>query len=223
MYIGVNGIKLWYEKRGEGRPLLLLHGNGEDHSIFSSLATALEDEFCIYLPDTRCHGKSDDPKGISYGAMTRDIADFIRFTGMEKPICLGFSDGGIVGLMLAIEYPELLGGLITCGANTKPCGLSANYRIMCELKHFFTRDKLLKLMIDEPSIEVGSLAKIQIPTLVIAGEKDLIRENETRKIAGAIPGAELYVFEGESHDSYVSGCALLAPQIRRFVRENGLD
>lgn len=219
MYVGVNGIKLWYEKRGCGRPVVLLHGNGEDHGVFSSLATALEEEFELWLPDSRCHGNSTDTAEISYGAMTRDIAEFISACGIHKPILLGFSDGGIVGLMLAIEYPELLGGLIACGANTKPCGLKASFRIACEVKHCLTRDKLLGLMINSPDISLSGLGRISVPTLIVAGSRDLVRPEETEKQVRYIPGAEKFIFEGETHDSYVSGCALLAPLVRRMAGE----
>lgn len=217
MFVGVNGIKLWYEKRGCGRPVVLLHGNGEDHGVFESLATALENEFELWLPDSRCHGKSEDSKELSYELMAADIAAFISACGIEKPILLGFSDGGIVGLMLAIKYPGLLGGLIACGANAKPSGLKAGFRVNCEAKYLVTRDRLLSLMLYSPDISVEELRTVSVPTVIAAGSKDLVRPNETEKLFRAIPGAEKYIFEGETHDSYVSGCALLAPLVRRMA------
>lgn len=222
MYVGTNGIKLWCEKRGFGRPLLLLHGNGEDHRIFDSLATALEDDFTIYAPDSRCHGKSTDTPEISYNDMAEDIAGLIVGLGIEKPLVLGFSDGGIVGIILAIKHPDLIGGLIACGANTKPCGLNAHYRIRSEIEFFFTRSKLLRLMITEPDISISALMRIKTPTAIVAGSNDLVRENETKKLAAAIRGAELFILEGETHDSYVCGCARLAPIVRSFASKNCL-
>ncbi|MDD6262231.1 MAG: alpha/beta hydrolase [Clostridiales bacterium] len=222
MYIAANGMKLWYETRGSGRPLLLLHGNGEDHTVFSTLSKALEGEFRIWSVDSRGHGRSTKTGEISYALMARDIAEFLPLAGCEKPLCVGFSDGGIVGLMLAGRYPGLLGGLIACGANASPRGLSNRFRAVTAAKNFFARDPLLRLMLNEPNISNAELESIAVPTLITAGSRDLIKREETLRIARAIPGAEVRIFSGETHSSYIVGSAKLAPVIRGFASRKGL-
>ena len=98
MLIHVNGIDLYYEKTGDGRPLVMSHCNSMDHKIFRRAARVLGERFTVYLVDSRGHGKSTKVKTLHYTDMAEDMAAFITALGLEKPVFYGFSDGGIVGL-----------------------------------------------------------------------------------------------------------------------------
>ena len=129
MEIIANNVKLNYEVFGEGTPIILLHGNGEDIKIFDKLILKLKSKYKVYAIDSRCHGKSEKTKNISYELMCDDIIDFIKKLKIKKPILYGFSDGGIIGLLLAIKNSKILSKLIVSGANLDPKGFKLMMRV----------------------------------------------------------------------------------------------
>jgi len=203
MHINVNGIELFYEVRGSGNPIVLLHGNGEDHTIFDELAEQLSQHYTVYSIDSRGHGKSGSVKSLDYRSMMEDVAALIRELGIENAALYGFSDGGIIGLLLAIEYPDILSRLVISGANTRPSGIKTLAAISMRISYFFTWDQKTKLMLTQPNISESDLNSIKTPTLVLAGSKDVVKEEHTRMIAANIKNSVLRILEGESHSSYV--------------------
>ncbi len=203
MDISVNGITLFYEKTGQGEPLLMLHGNGEDHRIFDKVVTKLSNDYTVYALDSRCHGQSEKTKELSYSLMAEDIREFIEQLHLKRPVLYGFSDGGIIGLLLAVQYPDLLSRLIVSGANLNPAGMGKRFVRRCKWMYRLTRSKLWRLMAYEPDIPPALLRRIQIPVLVLAGEHDLIEEDHTRLIAEQIPGSTLKILAEEDHGSYI--------------------
>ena len=203
MKINVNGINIYYDVYGEGQPLILLHGNNESHNIFDKLITNLSQKFKIYAIDSKCHGQSDNPLDITYDLMAQYIIEFINILGITKPILYGFSDGGIVGLLIAIKEPDILSKLIISGANINPSGIIKWVIILSKLIYFVTRNKLIRLTINEPNILPEELQKIQIPTYVLTGEKDLIKLEHTKFIAVNIPKSVLKILPKENHSSYI--------------------
>lgn len=217
MFITVNGVTLFYEKQGEGSPILLLHGNGENHTIFQETAALLSQTHTVYLPDSRGHGKSSKVKTLSYTDMATDIALFIQSLSLKNPILYGFSDGGIIGLLIAIRYPNLLSKLMISGANTHPHGLGWIFLCKTKLQYFFTRNPNDRLMAYEPNITDRDLSSISIPTLVLAGEHDVIKKSHTRRIAQCIPNSTLHILPGETHESYVIHTEKLYEYIKDFL------
>ena len=202
MYAAVNGTKIYYEIIGKGRPLIMMHGNGEDHTIFDVAAGKLREKYKVYLIDTRGHGKSDKVEEYHYKDMADDMIAFMRMLNLSDVIFYGFSDGGIVGLLLAMKS-ERISRLIVSGANLKFAGLTKRCRFLIRFLYFFSRDPKLKMMIREPDIDVLDLSQIKAKTTVLAGQRDLVSEEETRRIAASIPGAKLRILEGEGHGSYI--------------------
>jgi len=194
---------VFYDKSGQGTPVLLLHGNGEDHTIFDVLAKQLSPHYTVYAIDSRDHGKSSKFQNLNYQDMMEDIAAFVTELGIQKPMLYGFSDGGIVGLLLAIHHPEMLSKLIVSGANTHPDGAKKRWVVLGKIAYFFTRSRKLKLMLTQPNITEAELNQIITPTFVLAGSKDFIKEEHTRAIAKNIPNSTLRILEGENHASYV--------------------
>ncbi len=214
MYIQLDGQIICYEKSGEGSPIILLHGNGEDHHTFDELILSLEITNTIYAMDTRGHGESATPKEYHFADMAQDVVNFINALEIKKPILIGFSDGAIIATLVAISHSTLLGGIVLCGGNLTPNGVS--YRCMRKIKKDYkkTKSPLAKLMIDEPNISTKDLARIDVPTLVCAGSKDLIKVKETKRIAYGISQAHLHIFRGEDHGSYLKKPELFLPVVR---------
>lgn len=218
MQIDVNGCTLYYETAGTGRPLILLHGNGETHSIFDKAAALLRDHFTVYLLDSRGHGQSSKVSSFHYADMAEDVRCFIEALHLPSPFLYGFSDGGIIGLLLACTYPSLLAGLVVSGANTEPTGLRPFWWRLFWLIGHITKDPKITLMLQEPHITKEQLAAITTPTLVLAGSNDLIAETHTRSIAAAISGSSLRILPGEGHGSYVVHSEKIASIILEYTK-----
>lgn len=220
MFIEVNGVELFYEKTGQGKPIILLHGNSENHGIFDILTKQLSKKYCVYAVDSRGHGKSSRVKEFHYEEMAEDIVSFIAKLQLQGAILYGFSDGGILGLIIASRYPELLSKLIISGANLNVKGIKPLYNAITRLIYVLTRNKKFKMMLKEPDIKDEELAGIRIPALVLAGEKDMIKEEHTRHIAELIQGSTLKLLEGESHMSYVIHSEKLYDIIKPFIEDD---
>lgn len=219
MYIQLNGQILYYEKYGEGQPFLLVHGNGETHEIFDVLIPELAEHYTVYAIDSRGHGLSASPKELHYMDMADDMAAFIDALELKAPLFYGFSDGGIVGLLLASKYPDKLSKLMISGANVTPKDIKGRdyRRIRRECKK--NPNPFSTMMLNEPDIQPVDLHKIKIPTLVLAGEKDLIKKKVTKKIAENIEHATLVIVPGEGHGSYIEHSDKLYPLLYSFLNK----
>ncbi len=196
-------IKLYYTEKGSGEPLILLHGNGESGEYFRAQIEYFSKFYRVIAPDTRGHGKS--PRGsapFTIEQFAEDIFAFMTELNIESAYFLGFSDGGNIALTLALAHPEKVKKLILNGANLFPAGLVTSLRIINRAALFlcspFARRKaeLLRLMTDQPDIKPEQLADVSVPTLVIAGSRDLIKRSHTELIANSIPDSELCILRG---------------------------
>ena len=127
--------------------------------------------------------------------MCDDVIEFIKALNIEKPILYGFSDGGIIGILVAIKDPNLLSKLIVSGANITPNAFTTFDFVLTKIFYFFTRSKYIKMMLNEPNIPLEDLQKITIPVHVLAGEKDVIKYEHTKRIASNIKMSNI-VFPG---------------------------
>lgn len=217
MKIKVNNVELYYEEYGTGNPIILLHGNQETHEIFDKLIEQLKKKHKVYAIDSRCHGQSENPTEISYNLMCEDIIQFIKELKIEKPILYGFSDGGIIGLLIAIKEPDILSNLIISGANITPDVFTTFDLILTKLFYFFTRSKYIKMMLDEPNISIEELQRIIIPVHVLAGEKDVIKLEHTKLIADNIKNSTLEIIPKENHGSYIIHSEKLYEIIKKYI------
>ena len=214
----VNGLRLHYAVAGEGRPVLLVHGNAEDHNLFDAeigqLAAA---GYRVYAPDSRGHGKNVPLDEYHFDDMAEDMYQFIHAMGMDKPAFYGHSDGGIIGLLLEMKHPGTLGIMAVSGVNLVPEGIVPEfieeYTKINEKEH----DPLITLMLTEPQIDPSSLQKIRIPVLVTAGENDLILQSETDRIFSNLPDAELVIVKGADHGSYIAGSRIMGDLLIDFL------
>ncbi|MBQ5405970.1 MAG: alpha/beta hydrolase [Oscillospiraceae bacterium] len=216
MIAKVNGVELYYEKTGAGRPLLMVHGNGEDHSIFNEAVKELKRDFCCYTVDSRGHGRSSRVPTLHYEDMADDMIAFMEALNLRDAVFYGFSDGGVVGLIAASRCARIT-TLIVSGANLSPKGVARKIRLSIWAWNLLKPDDKLALMLREPQISEDTLRAIRAETLVLAGSGDLILPEETRRIAAGIPGAKLQIVQGEDHGSYIVHSTRIAAIIREFV------
>lgn len=203
-------ISLHFVEQGRGKPLILLHGNGEDGGYFKHQIDCFSADYRVIAIDTRGHGQS--PRGekpFTIVQFAEDLHDFMDEKGIAKAILLGFSDGGNIALTFALKYPERVERMIVDGANLFPSGVKPLYQWPIELGYriarFFSKksDKakqnaeMLGLMVNEPHIDPVELTRLTMPVLVVAGTKDMIKESHTRLIHNSLPNAQLVILEGD--------------------------
>ena len=213
----VNGVRLYYEKLGTGRPLVMVHCNSMDHKIFRKAAQKLAGRFTVYLPDSRDHGKSQKVKTLHYEDMAEDMRQFILALGLQKPVFYGFSDGGIIGLLLASGWPDLLSALIVSGASLRPDSTKDLPLRFFRLWSHVDRSDKMRIMLREPDITDEMLRAIRVPTFVTAGERDVIKPEHTRHIAETVPGASLKIFPGAGHTGYIMNSTKIADYILSVI------
>ncbi len=202
-------ITHFYVEKGQGDPLILLHGNGEDHTYFDHQIDVFAQHYHVYALDTRGHGQT--PRGtrpFTIRQFADDLLAFMDARHIERAHLLGFSDGGNIAIIFALRYPERVDRLILNGANLDTAGVKRRIQIPIEIGYriarLFTKRstsaqrhaELLGLMVNDPNIPVESLARIQAKTLVIAGTNDMIKGKHTRLIAANIPDAQLVIIQG---------------------------
>lgn len=198
-------IKHYYVEKGQGEPLILLHGNGEECGYFVNQIDEFAKYFHVYAIDTRGHGKT--PRGeapFTIRQFVKDLAGFMDERGIEKANILGFSDGGNIALLFAIKYPDRVLKLVADGANLDTTGIVP--KLMAAMRREYQKaidegdvekEEMFSLMVNDPNIPVADLAKIKAQTLIMAGTEDMIPEEHTRMIAENIAGSRLEFVEGD--------------------------
>lgn len=232
-YFKSRGIKIYYETYGKGRPLLLLHGNGGSMAAFKHQIPYFARHYHVIAVDSRAQGKSADPQdSLSYDMMADDFDALLDHLHVKSCDVIGWSDGGIDGLLLAIRHPDKVKALAVTGANLAPDSSafgSKDYNDMlvedARLKKLAVNPKgkhdykLLHLMVVEPHLKPEDLKQIHCPTLVIGGDHDLIPTHHTMLIAESIPGAYLWILPDSGHDTLIKYKNDFNHRVDRFFRE----
>ncbi|WP_136520579.1 alpha/beta fold hydrolase [Cellulomonas telluris] len=203
---------LWVVARGRGRPLVLLHGNGEDHHVFDRLVPLLGEGRTLVGVDSRGHGRSPRGDGpLTIASMADDVAAVLDLLGLRGVDVLGFSDGGNVALELVLRRPDLVGRLVVVGANLFPEGMTSGFLRTARSVHRLQRAlagrvpalaaaaERTALMTEHPRIDPRDLARVDVPVLVVVGERDLVRPEHTALLAGSLPGARTAVVPRAGH------------------------
>ncbi len=203
-------MQQFYIEKGQGTPLILLHGNGDDHRYFVHQMDALSCAYHVYAVDTRGHGQSPGGEGeFSLSRFAEDLLAFMDLHHIEKAHLLGFSDGGNIALLFALRYPHRVEKLILNGANLYLKGLRKSVIEGCKSAYDEALPKaeadpaakrtvdMMRLILQEPNIAPTALCSLPMPTLVIAGTKDMILCRHTKMIARHIPRARLVLMEGD--------------------------
>ena len=203
-------IKHFYIEKGQGDPVILLHGNGENYTYFKNQIDVFAEKYRVYALDTRGHGKT--PRGDSPFTIRQfadDLLGFMNEHHIERSHLLGFSDGGNIAMVFAIRHPERVDRLILNGANLNAGGVRRSTQIPIEIgyriaKRFSNKSdsarlnsEMLGLMVNDPNVDSKELKRISAKTLIIAGTKDMILESHTRLIAECIPDSQLTFIRGD--------------------------
>lgn len=188
----------------KGYPLILVHGNGGSKNSLKEAAEYLASDYKVYVIESRCHGQSSDPGVISYDLMAKDIKEFIEKMNLEKPYLMGHSDGGINALTVAYTYPDLLGGFISCGANTTPDTFKPYFPLGVRIFNLIKPNKLNDMMLTLPQINAELLSKITCPAYIVAGEYDIMWLSDSVFIHESIPNSKIAIIKGADHSSYIS-------------------
>ena len=196
-------------EQGTGFPLILLHGNGEDCSYFTHQMEPFAQYFRVIAIDTRGHGQTPRGKApFTIRQFAEDLLTFMDQHNIGKAHILGFSDGGNIAMLFAMAHPERVEKLILNGANLDASGVKRSVQIPIEIGYRIAKllaqkspkakknAELLGLMVNDPNVKPEELSHIQNKTLIVAGDKDMIKDKHTRLIARSIPGAELSIIPG---------------------------
>ena len=237
-YVDAGGVRTYYEVHGGGEPLVLLHGGLATAESWAMQVPAFAGRYRVYVPERRGHGRTPDVAGpITYGAMADDTAAFLDALGVRAARLIGWSDGAVVGVLLALRRPELAGRLVAIGQYLNPSGEAPGARAMLdrwgenppeEVREVYDRvspdgpghfptvlGKVARMWREEPDIPLADLAGIRAPVLVMQGDDDLVKVEHSAAIASALPDAQLAVVPGASH-----GLPLEKPElVNRIVLE----
>ncbi len=211
----VNGIKLYYEAYGQGTPLLLIHGNGASIAAMGLQIQFFSPRYRVIAADSRDHGKSGmGPGRLTYEQQAEDLNALLDQLHVKSACVLGWSDGGILGLLLAIHHPDKVAKLAIMGANLNPEGaydwavqwVKAQDKIADEMiakgdksQPWPVMKQYLNLLGTQPHIPLTDVEKITAPVLVMAGDKDVIRLEHTQLIFDHLTQAHLAIFPGATH------------------------
>ncbi|MFB8340551.1 alpha/beta fold hydrolase [Brucella cytisi] len=222
----VNGIEMYYRIVGEGSPILLIPGGLSDQHVWDAQLPILARDHTVIVADSRGQGRStrtDDP--ITYGLMADDYVALLDFLHIDKVDLVGWSDGGIIGLDIAMRYPERLTSLFAQAANVTPDGNTgyaearAEGKPIPELRHYESIDKEIHaLWANEPNFTDEDLSGISVRTAIVIGDRDTaITREHTEFIASQIPGAELIILPDAGHGVPVENPRLYAHTVLRFI------
>jgi len=212
-YIAVNGIKMYYETYGAGQPLLMIHGNGGSIAHFKYQIPYFAKYYKVIAVDSRAQGKTIDTSDtLNYQMMTEDFNALLDALKIDSANVIGWSDGGINGLLLAVNHPEKVKKLAITGANLTPDPSVLNPAAFAMISEYTanlqsakqdaaTKNtlKLFQMMLVEPNIPVTDLQKIKCPVLVMGGDNDAIKPAHTLQIFENIPQAYLWIFPAAGH------------------------
>ena len=215
----INGIRMYYETYGDPvkQPLLLIHGNGGYIYAERCQIEHFKDRYYVIIADSRFHGKTENgSEELTYDLMAEDYNSLLDYLRLDSVYIIGQSDGGIIGLLLAMNYPEKVRKLVAAGANLRP-DTTALQRWAVELTRkdldevekkiksgdisvdLIRQRSQLNLMDKYPNIRSDELTKIKAPVLVMAGDGDVIKLEHILEIYQNIPHAQLFIMPGATH------------------------
>ena len=213
-YFEIRGFKMYTETYGEGQPLLLMHGNRGSMKHFINQIPFFATKYRVIAADSRAQGKSqDNGDSLTYEMMADDYAALLDAMSIDSAFVLGWSDGGINGLLLASRHPEKVKKLAVASANLWPDSTAMQkdffdliQPVYNELKNKSDKTmaekndlKLTRMMMEEPQISLSEINKIKCPALVIGGDHDVIKEEHTMLIYKNISKAYLWILPNAGH------------------------
>lgn len=236
-YAKINGIRMYYETYGDNgkQPLLLIHGNGGSIYWEKCQIEYFKDKYYTIIADSRFHGKTDNGSDkLSYDLIAEDYNKLLDFLNIDSIYIIGQSDGGIIGLLIAIRYPEKVKKLVSTSPNLLPDTtalevwlveyienelIKVNNKITLDdtTKDMIRQKEQLSLMYYHPHINKTELSGIKAPVLVMAGDDDAIKLQHIIEIYQNIPQAQLFIMPGATHFMLREEHALFNQIVDRFL------
>jgi pimeloyl-ACP methyl ester carboxylesterase len=226
-----DGIKLYYEVYGTGEPLLVIHGNGSSIGELKPQIDHFRKRYQVIAMDSRDHGKSGgNTDRITYEKMTDDLAALLDHLKSPPVNVLGWSDGGIEALLLGIRHPAKVKKIAAMAANLNPEGIHPEGVVLIksmmdsmpaaakETPQGKRELKVTQLMLDEPHVRPEALEAITAPTLVLASDHDLVRDEHTLEIYHYITNSQLCIFPNATHMVPYDDPDLFNSTVERFFR-----
>lgn len=233
IYIPTGSGELYCRISGSGIPLLLLHGNGESFSIFQEQIAFFSQHYMVIALDTRGHGQSErGDTELTFLQLTQDVKTVLDHLHIERTNIIGFSDGGNTALLFAERYPERVNTMIVAGANVTIEGMSSWE--LTKLKWTVTflqytekiyppvklKREIVDLMLHQVNNTHFELSNIQAPTLVMAGENDVIKRSHTESIAHRIKDSQLLIVPKADHFFMVKQPDNFNPSALNFLKNH---
>jgi pimeloyl-ACP methyl ester carboxylesterase len=233
----VNGIKIWYAVFGRGPPVLMIHGGLANSDYWGHQVRALSKDYRVIVMDSRGHGRSTrDAKPYGYHLMASDAIALMDYLKIDKAAIVGWSDGAIVGLDIAMNHPERVSRLFAFAANSDPSGV-ANIAASKVFNAYIARAgeeykqlsptpseyqsfvaQISKMWKTQPKWTAGDLAKINVATWIVDGDHDeAIKRDNTEFMAAHIPGAGLLIQPEASHFSFLQDPDQFSADVLRFL------
>jgi len=235
-YYSIRGIKLYCEIYGAGEPILMIHGNGGSMEAFKKNVPFFSERYKVILVDSRAHGKSTDPSdSLTFEQMTDDFNALLDTLHITKTYVIGWSDGGINALLLAIRHPDKVIKLASTGANLTPDSTALAPWLWRDMVKQYNKQKDIKwktakekndwkiFLLDylQPNIALSELKKIKCPSLIICGDHDLIPVEHTALIYHNIPKAYLWVVPNSGHPTLIEHTDDFNKKVNEFFTGKG--
>ena len=224
-YAQLNGVRLYYETYGSGPPVLVLHGGSGALEDMRNQILALAPTRFVIAVDLRGHGRStDSDTPLSYVLMADDVLKLLDQLQIRRTDIVGWSDGGIIALDLAMHHPERVRRIVTIGANYDVDGLVEVPSMNApDAAHWPERyRKVVAMWATQPRYSLAEVAKISAPTLVMAGEFDIVKREHTDRLAHAIRGGEERIIDGATHHVIWEMPDIVDAEMLRFLNEASL-
>lgn len=244
-YLDAGGVNTYFEVNGDGDPMVLLHGGFCPVETFDGLTPGLAENYRVYMPERRGHGRTADVEGpITYDNMAQDTIAFMDAVGVSDAHVVGFSDGAVVALHVALDRPDLVRSLVLIGQPINHAGLSDGAREMLSsgltpealppmLRELYSAvspdgpehfdvvfEKLAPTWKTEPSFEVADMERVSAPTLFLMGDADMVTVEHAREVVNAIPDARLEVVPDATHGLPMEKPEVVSELIGGFLSES---
>jgi pimeloyl-ACP methyl ester carboxylesterase len=234
----INGIKIWYAEFGHGEPVILLHGGLANSNYWSNQVPVLAKRTRVIVMDSRGHGRSTrDGSPFGYDLMASDVLALMDFLKIPKAAIVGWSDGAILGLDIAIHHPERVTKLFAFAANSDPSGVKdvsqspvfsgfiaraeKEYEQLSPTpgKYKSFLDEITKMWATQPDFSAQQLQSITVPTWIVDGDHDeAIQRGNIDFMARQIPGARLLIQADVSHFSFLQNPVQFNRDLLRFLK-----
>ena len=235
----VDGIRIWYAEYGRGEPVLLLHGGLANSQYWGNQVRALMGHYRVIVMDSRGHGRSTrDAQPFGYDLMAKDAIGLLDYLKIKRVALVGWSDGAIIGLDIAMHHPERLSKLFAFAANYDPAGVAdvgaspvftafearagREYAALSPTPHDYGAflKAITAMWAHEPNWRKSDLARITVPTWIVDADHDeAITHDQPRTMADWIPNAGLLIEPDVSHFAFLQDPDQFTRDVEHFLQK----